>query len=194
LDGFYIDKYEVSNAQYEKFIQATGHKAPPLWGDQNFNLPQQPVVGVSWQAASDYCRWAKKRLPTEAEWEKAARGSTKYLYPWGDDFTYGQANIITPGDGYQYTAPLGSYPAGASPYGVLDMAGNVAEWCADWYTSDYYRHGPRINPAGPASGEYRVVRGGSWNDPSYRVRSSYRWRYFPHIPRSYIGLRCVWQP
>jgi formylglycine-generating enzyme required for sulfatase activity len=194
LDDFYIDQHEVTNAQYAQFMQATGHKPPALWGDEGFNQPRQPVVGVSWEDAAAYCTWAKKRLPTEAEWEKAARGTTGYLYPWGNDFIYGQANIIVPGDGYKYTAPVGSYPAGASPYGVLDMAGNAAEWCADWYAADYYRHSPGINPPGPESGKYRVVRGGSWNSPSYDVRSTHRWRYYPNIPRSYIGLRCVWQP
>lgn len=192
LDDFHIDKYEVKNSQYKEFIRASGNKASAFWEDEGFNQPNQPVVGVSWQAAADYCKWAGKRLPSEAEWEKAAKGTEGSLYPWGDEFIYGQANIIVPGDGYRYTAPVGSYHEGASPYGVLDMAGNAAEWCADWYAPDYYTRSPKANPKGPASGEYRIVRGGSWNSPIYDVRSSSRWRYYPDTPRSYIGFRCVW--
>ncbi len=194
LDDFYIDKYELTNVQYGKFTAATKHKPPDIWKFTEFNRPQQPVVWVSWKAAAAYCKWAGKSLPTEAQWEKAARGDSGYVYPWGDDFSYSRANIIVPGDGYQYTAPLGSYPEGASPYGVLDMAGNVAEWCLDWYAPDYYQHGPDRNPRGPESGEYRVVRGGSWNSPGYDIRTTSRWRYYADTPRSYIGFRCVWQP
>ncbi len=194
LDNFYIDKYEVSNARYNEFVQATGNKPPTLWGDENFNQPKQPVVGVSWQDAGNYCKWAGKRLPSEAEWEKTARGTNGHLYPWGDEFVYGQANIIVPGDGYRYTAPVGSYPDSVGPYGALDMAGNAAEWCADWYASDYYANSPDAEPQGLTSGEYRIVRGGSWNSPGYDVRSTSRWRYYPDTPRSYIGFRCVWQP
>jgi formylglycine-generating enzyme required for sulfatase activity len=194
LDAFYIDQYEVTNARYEQFVRAKGRKPPMWWGDERFRGPQQPVVGITWEEAAAYCRWLDKRLPTEAEWEKAARGTRGRLYPWGDNFVYGRANIVVPDDGYEYTAPVGSYPGGASPYGALDMAGNVAEWCADWYAADYYQHSPRHNPQGPANGEYRVVRGGSWNGSSYEARSTHRWRYFPDTPRSYIGFRCLWQP
>jgi iron(II)-dependent oxidoreductase len=194
LDNFYIDKYEVSNDRYKEFVQATGNKAPAFWGDEDFNQPKQPVVGVSWQDADTYCKWADKRLPSEAKWEKAARGTNGPIYPWGDEFSYSQANIIVPGDGYQYTAPVGSYPEGASPYGALNMAGNAAEWCADWYALDYYANSSDADPKGPASGESRVIRGGSWNSPSYDIRSTSRWRYYPDTPRSYIGFRCVWQP
>ena len=194
LDDYYIDKYELTNAQHDQFVKATNYEQPGIWELMEFSQPQQPVVWVNWEEAAAYCKWAGKQLPAEAQWEKAARGEGGYVYPWGNDFIYSQANIIVPGDGYKYVAPVGSYPGGASPYGVLDMAGNVAEWCDDWYAPDYYQRSLGRNPNGPENGEYRVVRGGSWNSPGYDIRTTNRWRYYPATPRSYIGFRCVWQP
>lgn len=188
LDAYYIDKYEVTNALYGKFMQATGRSAPTLWG-ANFNGPAQPVVGVSWDDAEAYCKWAGKRLPTEAEWEKAARGTDGRKYPWGEQWDSSRANSSEAK--LNKTAPVGSYPAGASPYGAHDMAGNVWEWVADWYDANYYQRAPGSNPKGPDSGQYRVLRGGSWLHVPWLLRSATRFWYVP-TGRSYIiGFRCA---
>ena len=166
LDVFYIDKFEVSNAQYQQFLAATGSPKPFYWDHPKFNKPDHPVVGVNWEEAKAYCEWAKKRLPTEAEWEKAARGTDGRLWPWGNQFISSHANTEGSEDSYYYTAPVESFALGKSPYGVYNMAGNVDEWVADWYGENYYRSAPKENPRGPASGKQKVVRGGSWlNDP-----------------------------
>jgi iron(II)-dependent oxidoreductase len=161
LDDFYIDKYPVTNAQFEQFVKATGYKAEGDWRKYyKKGKEKHSVVCVSWNDASAYCKWAGKRLPTEAEWEKAARGTDGRIWPWGNVWDKSKCNSREGGPGT--TTLVGSYPAGASPYGVMDMAGNVWEWCADWYDKDYYAHSPQRNPQGPSSGNWRVVRGGSW--------------------------------
>ena len=217
LDAFYIDKYEVTNAQYKKFVQATGHKEPEgyryingnwqsgfkPWSDSNFNGDNQPVVCVSWEDAKAYADWAGERLPTEAEWEKAARGGvTGKKYVWGDEWpptknagnfddetTVDSSRIDGYSDGYVYTAPVGSFKPNG--YGLYDMAGNVWEWCADWYDSNYYANSPKSNPTGPSSGQYRVLRGGSWYDLDVILRTPRRSSYAPTLSRSGIGFRCV---
>ena len=193
LDAFYIDKYEVTNAQYKQFINATGHEAPDYWNDERFNQPNQPVVDVSWHDAVAYAKWAGKRLPTEAEWEKSARGTDGRKYPWGNKLGILTCNSDIDIDGYQYTAPVGSFPDGASPYGVMDMAGNVWEWCADWYDSAYYSRSPQQNPKGPDSGSTRVLRGGSWNIYPYLtfLCCATRLKESPDIRSNRIGFRCV---
>ena len=145
LDSYYLDRYEVTNAQYQGFVTATRRTQSRFTDDSNFNDPRQPVAGVTWSDAGDYCEWAGLRLPTEAEWEKAARGVDGLTYPWGNGSPDGtHANFAdvnsefawrdsSADDGYSFTAPVGSYPAGASPYGVHDLAGNLWEWLADWY-------------------------------------------------------------
>ncbi len=165
LDAFYIDKYEVTNAQYKRFLDETGRMPPLYLNDDLYNQPDQAVMAVTWEDAAEYARWAGKRLPTEAEWEKAARGTDGRIWPWGDEWdnTLLNANDVGAVDGYVYTAPVGSYPEGVSPYGVHDMAGNVWEWTADWYDENYYEYSPKINPKGPESGEAHVARGGSWD-------------------------------
>jgi hypothetical protein len=168
LNPFSIDKYEVTNTQWEKFMSATGRvsyldASNPRF--PKFSAPGQPVVGVSWHDAEAYCKWGRKRLPTEAEWEKAARGADGRKYPWGDgepDKT--KANFLATGLGK--TDVVGSYPAGVSPYGVYDMAGNVWEWVSDWYQERYYQTAPAKNPKGPSNGKFRVLRGGSWESGS----------------------------
>lgn len=195
LDAFYMDVYEVTNAQYKKFMDATGHKAPEYWDDSRFNDPKQPVVGVSWYDAKAYADWAGKRLPTEAEWEKAARGGLiGKKYPWGNGIGPNAANYRGVSrdsrDVWKYTAPVGKFPP--NDYGLYDMAGNVWEWCADWYDKSYYARSPRRNPTGPNSGSRRVLRGGSWDTSNdYLLRVAGRSYDGPSYPLDYYGFRCV---
>lgn len=177
LDAFYMDKYEVTNSQYKKFLEATGYeKTPKYWLNVEFNAPNLPVVGVSWHDAKAYAKWAGKRLPTEAEWEKAARsGLENKRYPWGDEINHGRANYEGTGliDKWEKTSPVSMF--GPNDYGIYNMAGNVRECCEDWYNKDYYKESPEKNPKGPDSGEYRILRGGDWNsDPKYPLRNDLR--------------------
>ncbi len=191
VDGFYIDKYEVSNADYRKFVKATGHIEPAFQHDNDLNKPNLPVVGVTWKDAGAYAKWAGKRLPTEAEWEKAARGFDGRTYPWGNKYEQGRANKAGAGDSYQFTAPARSFAGGASPYGVINLAGNIWEWCADWYAGDYYAKSPNFNPKGPVKGERRAIRGGSWEDAQENLRSSNRYAEEPKYFGYNLGFRCV---
>jgi len=221
LDEYWIDQTEVSNAQYQKCVQA-GACTPPYYDesffaklffkgnservrDEYFNNPdlnQHPVVWVRWKQAQTYCQWAGGRLPTEAEWEKAARGSDGREYPWGDAFYGDRVNYCDKNgeckipdeawdDGYQETAPVGSYPQGASPYGVLDMAGNVSEWVADWFDYDYYQESPQENPFGPACADKRLVRGGCYDYSAANVRSTLRDEVNSEWHFSTVGFRCA---
>ncbi|MGB9597060.1 MAG: SUMF1/EgtB/PvdO family nonheme iron enzyme [Candidatus Poribacteria bacterium] len=193
LDAYYIDVYEVTNEMYAKFLKATNHKPPKYWDDPRFNDPKQPVVGVTWEDAKAYCDWAGKRLPTEAEWEKAARGGLiGKRFPWGDDASHDYANYYgTVGtDVWGYSSPVGKFAPNG--YGLYDMAGNVFEWCADWYEKDYYSKSPTDNPQGPSSGKTRVVRGGGYGYPINFLRVSDRFgSYFPSNSYPYVGFRCA---
>jgi iron(II)-dependent oxidoreductase len=189
LDAYYVDKVPVTNALYERFMRAAGHGAPLYWTDSKWNGTTQPVVGVTWHDADAYCKWAGKRLPTEAEWEKAARGTDGRKYPWGDQWEASRANSLESNIGK--TTPVGSYPSGASPYGALDMAGNVWQWVADWYDANYYLRSPERNPRGPDSGQYRVLRGGSWYSLPISLRAASRNNSTPDARHSVIGFRCA---
>ena len=195
----------MTNAQYGEFMKVTGRSAPGYWNDSLFSQPDQPVVGVTWYDAEAYCKWAGKRLSTEAEWEKAARGTDARVYPWGNDFDCKRGNFddetkydsyTVPGgagcDGYVETAAVGSFPSGVSPYGVHDMAGNVWEWVNDWYDSGYYSQSPSRNPTGPTSGSYKVLRGGSWGhrQSEQYLRSASRDGLGPALRASDLGFRC----
>ena len=205
VDAFYIDKYEVTNAKYRKFIQFRGHAEPEYWNNSKYNQPNQPVIGVTWYDAMAYAQWAGKRLPTEAEWEKAARGGLKgKRYPWGDNISHDDANYLGTGgrDTWAITAPVGSFPPNG--YGIYDMAGNVWEWCMDEYQADFYSKSPRTS-TNPIAGESilyiiknstdvksrRVLRGGSWLFLNYRGRVANRLRYDPDIWYATFGFRCV---
>ena len=157
LDTYYIDKYEVTNEQYRTFVEETGYHTPRCWNDARFNRPNQPVVGVTWDDAVAYTTWAGRRLPTEAEWEKAARGTDKRLWPWGNKFDKEKCNVWE--SLIKETKHIGSYENNKSPYGCYDMAGNVWEWCADYYDQNYYHVSPSENPQGPETGQQRIIRG-----------------------------------
>ena len=203
MDAFYMDKYEVTNAQYKECVDALVCDLPdPTRLYTDTRLADHPVVYVDWEMASAYCAWRGARLPTEAEWEKAARGTELFSYPWGNDFdgkllNYCDLNCTESGsdrafnDGFDVTAPFGSYAGGVSPYGVHDMSGNVTEWVADWYGADYYASSPRQNPTGPESGTFRVLRGGSWLDNRDDVSTFKRAFINPVTATKYIGFRCA---
>ena len=189
LDAFWLDRTEVSNTQYDRCVQA-GTCAPSRYEDDaRYNGEDQPVVGVSWEDAVTYCEWAEARLPTEAEWEYAARGPDGLVYPWGNEFDGKRLNSKGEDDGYERLAPVGSYPEGASWCGALDMAGNVYEWVADW-KGDYPSR-QQANPTGPTSGRYRVLRGGSWGNTFFRVRCASRDGLNPVAWNNYRGFRCA---
>ncbi|MBT9554701.1 MAG: SUMF1/EgtB/PvdO family nonheme iron enzyme [Myxococcales bacterium] len=191
LDSYYVDETPVTCGQYQAFVQATGRSAPPglkalLKTPEGERLP---VTSVTWDDAAAYARWALRRLPTEAEWEKAARGVDGRLYPWGKDEPTGRANV---GPEPGRATPVGSYPEGRSPFGALDMAGNVWEWCQDTYDQDFY---PRANPRNPLCEDgdprYRVLRGGSFGYSPFTLRASYRGWNLPHQRVACYGFRCA---
>ncbi len=199
LDAYDIDAYEVTVAAYRACVEAGACEAPGDWEGCNWGrsgYENHPVNCVGWADADTYCRYAGKRLPTEAEWEKASRGTQGQKYPWGNaPATCELANFIDSYDSGTYcvgeTTPVGAYPAGVSPYGAYDMAGNVWEWVADKYGFNYYQVSPEANPQGPANGLYRVIRGGSWDDyPSY-VRSANRDSFEPDSRPKGFGFRCA---
>ena len=194
--SYYIDKYEVSNKDYQAFMDATGHPAPSFWDDPRFNDLEQPVVGVSWHDAMSYAKWKNHRLPTEAEWEKAARGNDGRLWPWGRKFDKGFffffVNIFGQNDNYAHTAPVNYYHSGVSPFGLYNTAGNVWEWCLDWYDENYYRNSPEINPEGPQGPlKMKVLRGGSWVNSIEGVKVVKRARNYSHIKNEIYGFRTV---
>jgi len=194
--AFFIDKHEVSNSEYMKFIEVTGHAKPTFWEDETLNLPNHPVVGVSWRDSMAYAKWKGHRLPTEAEWEKSARGNDNRLWPWGRKFDKGfffyYVNVFGEDDNYKKTAPVNYYESGASPFGLLNMSGNVWEWCLDWYDKDFYHISPELNPQGPLSnGTYKVLRGGSYLNSIDGVQVVRRSRNRPHIKNEIYGFRTV---
>jgi formylglycine-generating enzyme required for sulfatase activity len=193
LGAFYLDKFEVTVIRYGKFLAATKRPLPRHWAEVNPARDEaRPVIGVSWQSADAYCRWAGKRLPTEAEWEKAARGTDARLYPWGSELpTSRHGNFGKRWTGYETLDPVGSHPLGKSPYGIEDLAGNVWEWVADWYHRAYYRQSPPRNPPGPDKGDEKVFRGGGWNHDAFLSRSSLRNRDEPDTQINSIGFRCA---
>lgn len=197
LDAYAIDTYEVSNADYGAFMNATQHAAPAYWDDPRLNKPEQPVVGVNWYDANAYCAWAGKRLPTEAEWEHAAKGPHDAHFPWGHTIDPTKANY---GQHVGKTTPVDSYPEGVSAFGVYNMAGNVFEWVSDWYSPTYFQVSPALNPQGPSSGlnyakqgPVKVLKGGSWLAPQTSLHTSHRFWNQPEN-NSYgvgLGFRCA---
>ncbi len=230
LDAFYLGKYEVTNAQWRRFRDDAGYDDAkhwpggrpvpkdqvPYWTQANNHgggtpgSDNYPVIGVNWDAAVAFCNWVsaktgkKYRLPTEAEWEKAARGTEQRRYPWGNTFDPSYANAVG-SQPFDTVRPVGFFDgsqrgelkthSGASPYGVQDMAGNVMEWCADWYSRDYYSVSPKKNPKGPASGAYRVARGGAFFFEPVDLRSAARSAAWPSFQgHRMIGFRVAREP
>ena len=193
LDAFWIDKTEVSNSMYDRCVQAGGchyNYARPGY-NPNYNNPlyaNYPVTYVTWQDAYNYCQWAGRRLPTEAEWEKAARGTSAQYYPWGDALP--DPSILNFDNNIRTTVSVDRYPRGASPYGVLNMEGNVREWVADWFNPAYYENSPYRNPKGPSHGNTRSLRGGSYVDNARQVLVFVRFRHNPTSAGANRGFRC----
>ena len=230
LDAYYIAKFEVSNAQWRRFRDDSGYDDPNIWpaarvvpkdqvpywtqannhGGGTAGSDDYPVQGVNWDSAVAYTHWLsaktgkKYRLPTEAEWEKAARGADQRKYPWGNTIDRTLANFVG-AQPYDTGMPVGTFDgsrrgdretrSNASPYGALDMAGNVMEWCQDWYGRDYYASSPRKHPKGPESGAYRVVRGGSFFVEAFDLRTYARSAAWPSFQgHRMIGFRAVREP
>jgi formylglycine-generating enzyme required for sulfatase activity len=209
LDAFWIDQTEITNAQYQECVKAGICQAPlkcdfgePTYGDES--KTDHPVICANWYDAETYCQWTGGQLPTEAQWEKAARGTDGQRYPWGDTIDCSRGNfddetavdeyVVPQGegcDGYGQTSPVGSFPSGSSPYGALDMAGNAWEWVSDWLDWSYYEHSPYESPTGPMSGDMRAVRGGSWHYGLKYMRAATRHCAPPDHRADALGFRCV---
>ena len=196
LDAFWIDKTEVTNAQYAMCVSAeecdepedrTSHNRVKYYNGEKY--ASFPVINISWNDAADYCKWAGRVLPTEAQWEKAARGTDARIYPWGNAVP--SPLLTNYNNPFGDTVQAGSYPDGASLYGALDMAGNVREWTADWYDETYYKTSPKENPQGPDFGYKRTIRGGSWGDDMSNIRVFIRWGLIPVNRSNNIGFRCA---
>ena len=191
LSEYWMGIYCVTNRQYERFVRATKHRAPDnsLW--QKGELLDHPVVNVSWDDAAAYAKWAGLSLPTEAQWEKAARGPNGLIYPWGNEWDQSKCRNAK-NKGSAQTAAVWDYPAGTSGYGTMQQSGNVWEWCADWYEESYYGKSSAKDPTGPNGGSRRVLRGGSWrhDDASY-FRGAYRSRDGPALRDGIRGFRLV---
>ena len=208
LDAYEIDKYEVTTVQFLKFVLATDRKPLIDWqyegGNFQETMANHPVMHVSWFDADAYCRWAGKRLPTSAEWEKAARGEDGRVYPWGNEpaglsrANFGRTGLSGPVRDrperlllYPPIISVDKYDNGVSPYGVFQLAGNVAEWTADWYDPHYYKTAPDRNPKGPEKGTQRAFRGGGWIDSTPSVRPAQRNGTDPNTKMNWLGFRCA---
>ena len=188
IDAFDMDTHEVTQAQYAEFVKKTGHRVPYHWlgGKVPAGKENHPVHNVDWDDANAYCKSVDKRLPTEAEWEYAARGGLEGMdFPWGDKITPADARFNTA----EGPGPVGQYKPNA--FGLFDMAGSVSEWCNDWFERAYYEKSPDKNPKGPETGQYKIIRGGSWSDGPRRVTVFFRNWVRPNQTTPNIGFRCA---
>jgi len=204
--AFWLDRYEVTNAAFQAFINAGGYHTPDYWSEAGAKWlgthknrsgcsfqkaaakANYPCVGVNWYEAEAYAKWRGGRLPTEAEWEYAARGPKSLTYPWGNTFDASRANVV----GSQELTAVGSYPAGKSWVNALDMAGNAMEWVQDWLSTSYYKQNVQTDPPGPASGTIKIEKGGWWGSNPYVARSAYRhYEDPPDYADRHIGFRIV---
>ncbi len=185
LDAFWMDKTEVTHGRYTKFLEAAGHPKPYHWAARP---PDDfPIYNVAWADARAYCEWAGRRLPTEAEWERAARGGIEGLsYPWAAEKADPKAALYNVQTG---PGPVAKYPPNG--FGLHDMAGSVSEWTADWFEREYYTRSPSKNPPGPETGAYKVIRGGAWSDPPFRITTFFRNWVRPTQRTPNIGFRCA---
>lgn len=196
VDGFWIDKYEVTNHHYLEFVEATGHRKPgppSRYARKLVHLrgPNQPVTYVAWEDAFAYCKWRGKRLPTEAEWEKAVRGNDGRTWPWGEGIEGFPANFAVMDDGFNYTAPVGSFPLDKSMYGVYDGAGNLMEWTGDWYVENLYRLSKGVAQQEATSRTYKTLRGGGYTSRGIDLRITNRMFMVPDFRDETIGFRCA---
>jgi formylglycine-generating enzyme required for sulfatase activity len=192
LSSYAIDRTEVTNAAYRLCVQAKACDPAPYLDDPDLGRDEHPVVGVTWADAVAFCRWVGKRLPTEAEWEYAAKGGDHRKWPWAGAFKAAFANTSNAEDEFEKTAPVTAFAAGESPHGVLNMAGNAAEWVSDYFDPTIYRTvKDPTDPPGPDSGRERVVRGGSYLDSPHQVRVSARRAKLPTESDNTIGFRCA---
>jgi formylglycine-generating enzyme required for sulfatase activity len=199
VSAFAISIFEVTNQQYNRCVDAGVCRPSAYSDDPEMAIPRYPVVGVSWSDAATYCAWGGMRLPTEAEWEKAARGVDGRLYPWGNEADCSKANYgVVRANNYGCSGKnpgrllaVGSYPSGASPYGAMDMAGNAQEWTADWFSDQAYSVAETEDPKGPSTGEYRVVRGGGYGSLYPQVEATDRKFQIPEAYGASLGFRCV---
>ena len=193
LDSFYLDTFEVTNGRFAKFVAAI--QSEPPWGFADQETPviqaERPVRWVNWMEALGYCLWAGKRLPTEAEWEKAARGTDGRTYPWGNDPPTAAHAVFGLTEAAETVSPIGNRDKGQSPYGVHDLAGNLYEWVTDRYDEEFYTTNPPRNPRGPGEGTTKVQRGGSYTNSPYRLRSSFRTKGDPTEHDPHVGFRCA---
>jgi formylglycine-generating enzyme required for sulfatase activity len=193
LDSFYLDTFEVTNGRFAKFVAAIQSEPPWGFADQETPVVQadRPVRWVNWLEATGYCLWAGKRLPTEAEWEKAARGTDGRTYPWGNDPPTAAHAVFGLTEGAETVSPIGHRDPGQSPYGIHDLAGNLYEWVTDWYDEEFYTLPPTRNPRGPGEGTTKVQRGGSYINQPYRLRAAFRTKGDPTEHDPHVGFRCA---
>jgi iron(II)-dependent oxidoreductase len=195
ISSFYLDKFEVNFEEYQRCVNDSKCKPSKYAKKSKFNKSLLPVIGVNWPDAKVFCEWLGKRLPTEAEWEKSARGAEERKYTWGEKFSiYASekfANVYGKYDDFFLTAPVDSFPNGASPYGIFNMNGNVREWVSDWYDPEYYRERADKDPQGPDDGKYKVVRGGSYKNTPPKISNTYRDYEKPTKATKDVGFRCA---